>query len=312
MSQNILKNKSSQIDLSVYIKSFLLLMKPRVMSLVLFTAMVGLLVAPVTVSFTTASLSLLAVAIGSGAAGALNMWYESDVDALMSRTCLRPIPTGKIKRDQALLFGIILSFISIVMLYLSSNLISAILLAATISFYFFIYTIWLKRKTAQNIVIGGAAGALPPVIGWAVAMNNISLEPIVMFLIIFIWTPSHFWALSLYKFKDYKKAKIPMLPITAGIEKTKLNILVYAFLMLPVVIAPFFIGFGSVIYLVLSLGMTTYYIRLCYLLFKTKAVSKSNLIARKVFVYSIFYLFFLFLLILFDNLFKLNEIMSFF
>ena len=312
MSQNILKNKSSQIDLSVYIKSFLLLMKPRVMSLVLFTAMVGLLVAPVTVSFTTASLSLLAVAIGSGAAGALNMWYESDLDALMSRTCLRPIPTGKIRREQALLFGIILSFISIVMLYLSSNLISAVLLVATISFYFFIYTIWLKRKTAQNIVIGGAAGALPPVIGWAVAMNNVSIEPVVMFLIIFIWTPSHFWALSLYKFKDYKKAKIPMLPITAGIEKTKLNILIYAILMLPVVIAPFFIGFGSIIYLALSLGMTIYYIKLCYLLFKTKAVSKSNLIARKVFVYSIFYLFFLFLLILFDNLFKLNEIMSIF
>ena len=312
MSQNILKNKSSQIDLSVYIKSFLLLMKPRVMSLVLFTAMVGLLVAPATVSFTTASLSLLAVAIGSGAAGALNMWYESDLDALMSRTCLRPIPTGKIRREQALLFGIILSFISIVMLYLSSNLISAVLLVATISFYFFIYTIWLKRKTAQNIVIGGAAGALPPVIGWAVAMNNVSIEPVVMFLIIFIWTPSHFWALSLYKFKDYKKAKIPMLPITAGIEKTKLNILIYAILMLPVVIAPFFIGFGSIIYLALSLGMTIYYIKLCYLLFKTKAVSKSNLIARKVFVYSIFYLFFLFLLILFDNLFKLNEIMSIF
>ena len=312
MPENIARHKNPPLNFGVSIKSFLLLMKPRVMSLVLFTAMVGLLVAPVTVSFTTASLSLLAVAIGSGAAGALNMWYESDVDALMSRTCLRPIPTGKIKREQALLFGIILSFISIVMLYLSSNLISALLLAATISFYFFIYTIWLKRKTAQNIVIGGAAGALPPVIGWAVAMNNISLEPVVMFLIIFIWTPSHFWALSLYKFKDYEKAKIPMLPITAGIEKTKLNILVYAFLMLPVVIAPFFIGFGSVIYLVLSLGMTTYYIRLCYLLFKTKAVSKSNLIARKVFVYSIFYLFFLFLLILFDNLFKLNEIMSFF
>ena len=312
MSQNILKNKSSQADLSVYIKSFLLLMKPRVMSLVLFTAMVGLLVAPVTVSFTTASLSLLAVAIGSGAAGALNMWYESDLDALMSRTCLRPIPTGKIRREQALLFGIILSFISIVMLYLSSNLISALLLVATISFYFFIYTIWLKRKTAQNIVIGGAAGALPPVIGWAVAMNNVSIEPVVMFLIIFIWTPSHFWALSLYKFKDYKKAKIPMLPITAGIEKTKLNILIYAILMLPVVIAPFFIGFGSIIYLALSLGMTIYYIKLCYLLFKTKTVSKSNLIARKVFVYSIFYLFLLFLLILFDNLFKLNEIMSIF
>ena len=312
MPQNIAKNKTSTIELSLYIKSFLLLMKPRVMSLVLFTAMVGLLIAPVSVSFITASFSLLAVAIGSGAAGALNMWYESDVDALMSRTCLRPIPTGKVKREQALLFGVILSLISIIMLYLSSNLISAVLLAATISFYFFIYTIWLKRKTAQNIVIGGAAGALPPVIGWAVAMNEISIEPVIMFLIIFIWTPSHFWALSLYKFKDYEKAKIPMLPITAGIETTKLNILLYAIFMFPVVVAPFFTGFGSIIYLILSLGMTIYYISLCYLLYKTKAVSKSNLIARKVFVYSIFYLFFLFLLILFDNLFKLNEIMTLF
>ena len=312
MPQNIAKNKNSTIELSLYIKSFLLLMKPRVMSLVLFTAMVGLLIAPVSVSFITASFSLLAVAIGSGAAGALNMWYESDVDALMSRTCLRPIPTGKVKREQALLFGVILSFISIIMLYLSSNLISAVLLAATISFYFFIYTIWLKRKTAQNIVIGGAAGALPPVIGWAVAMNEISIEPVIMFLIIFIWTPSHFWALSLYKFKDYEKAKIPMLPITAGIETTKLNILLYAIFMFPVVVAPFFTGFGSIIYLILSLGMTIYYISLCYLLYKTKAVSKSNLIARKVFVYSIFYLFFLFLLILFDNLFKLNEIITLF
>ena len=286
-------------------------MKPRVMSLVLFTAMVGLLVAPVTVSFTTASLSLLAVAIGSGAAGALNMWYESDVDAVMSRTCLRPIPTGKVKREQALWFGIILSLVSILMLYLSANLISAFLLAVTIGFYFFIYTIWLKRKTAQNIVIGGASGALPPVIGWTIVTGNISIEPIIMFLIIFFWTPSHFWALSLYKSKDYKKANIPMLPITAGIKKTKFNILLYAFLMLPAVIAPFFTGFGSVIYLVFSFSMTIYYIYLCYQLFKTKIISKSNLIARKVFVYSIFYLFFLFLLILFDNLFKFNQIMSF-
>ena len=312
MSENIAKNKNSQIDFSVHIKSFLLLMKPRVMSLVLFTAMVGLLVAPSPVSFTTASLSLLAVAIGSGAAGALNMWYESDVDAIMSRTCLRPIPTGKIKRDQALWFGIILSFISIIILYLSSNLISALLLAGTIGFYFFIYTIWLKRKTSQNIVIGGAAGALPPVIGWSIAMNNISVEPVIMFLIIFIWTPSHFWALSLYKSKDYEKAKIPMLPITAGIKKTKFNIFLYAILMFPVVIIPFFTGFGSIVYLILSLSMTIYYIILCYQLLKEKAVSKSNLIARKVFVYSIFYLFFLFLLILFDNLFKINELMSFF
>ena len=311
MSQNIVKNKTSSLDLNVYLKSFLLLMKPRVMSLVLFTAMVGLLVAPAAVSFTTACLSLLAVAIGSGAAGALNMWYESDVDAIMSRTCLRPIPTGKIKRKQALWFGIVLSLVSILMLYLFSNLISAVLLAATIGFYFFIYTIWLKRKTAQNIVIGGASGALPPVIGWAIATGNISIEPIIMFLIIFFWTPSHFWALSLYKSNDYKKAKIPMLPITAGIEKTKFNILLYAFLMLPAVVAPFFTGFGSIIYLALSLAMTIYYINLCYELFKTKAATKSNLIARKIFVYSIFYLFFLFLLILFDNLLKFNETIGF-
>ena len=311
MSQNILKNKTSPIDLSVYIKSFLLLMKPRVMSLVLFTAMVGLLVAPITVSFTTACLSLLAVAIGSGAAGALNMWYESDVDAIMSRTCLRPIPTGKIKREQALWFGILLSIVSIIILYFSSNLISAILLGSTIGFYFFIYTIWLKRKTAQNIVIGGAAGALPPVIGWTIATGSVSIEPIIMFLIIFFWTPSHFWALSLYKSNDYKKAKIPMLPITAGIESTKFNILLYALLMLPVAAAPFFVGFGSAFYLILSLAMTVYYINLCYKLFKTKAASKSNLIARRIFVYSIFYLFFLFLIILFDNLLKFNEKLGF-
>ncbi len=312
MSQNIAKNKTSPIELSIYLKSFILLMKPRVMSLVLFTAVVGLLVAPNEIPFTESCLSLLAVAIGSGAAGALNMWYESDLDAVMSRTCLRPIPTGKIKRQNALWFGIILSIVSIIMLYLFSNLISAILLAATISFYFFIYTIWLKRKTAQNIVIGGAAGALPPVIGWTIATGSISIEPVIMFLIIFFWTPSHFWALSLYKSDDYKKAKIPMLPLTAGIQSTKFNILLYSFLMLPVVVAPAFFGFGSLIYLLFSLSMTIYYIYLCYKLYKEKLVSKANLIARKVFVYSIFYLFFLFLLILFDNLFKFNEILTIF
>ena len=310
MPQNIAKHKTIPVELGVSIKSFLLLMKPRVMSLVLFTAIVGLLIAPVKVSFTTAFFSLLAVAIGSGAAGALNMWYESDVDAVMSRTCLRPIPAGKIKREKALWFGIILSIFSTITLYLSSNLISSILLATTISFYFFIYTIWLKRKTAQNIVIGGAAGALPPVIGWTIATGTISIEPIIMFLIIFFWTPSHFWALSLYKSNDYKKAKIPMLPITAGIQSTKLYILLYALLMLPVVIIPFFVGFGSIIYLILSVGTTIYYIYLCFELFKTKAVIKSNLIARKIFVYSIFYLFFLFLLILFDNLLRFNELIN--
>ncbi len=276
-------------------------MKPRVMSLVLFTCMVGLLIAPYSVDLKTSLISLLAVAIGSGAAGALNMWYESDVDALMSRTCLRPIPTGKVKRNQALYFGIILSIISVAMLYYSANTISAILLASTIGFYFFIYTIWLKRKTPQNIVIGGAAGALPPVIGWTIATGTITIEPIILFLIIFVWTPSHFWALSLYKSGDYKKAKIPMLPVIAGTKTTKTNILVYSFAMLPVVIAPYYFEFASLLYLVSALAMTLYYNYLCFSLFKEKVKKQSNKIARKVFLYSIFYLFLIYLILLIDN-----------
>ena len=276
-------------------------MKPRVMSLVLFTCMVGLLIAPNNVDLKTSIISLLAVAIGSGAAGALNMWYESDLDALMSRTCLRPIPTGKVERNQALYFGIILSTISITMLYYSANLISAVLLASTIGFYFFIYTIWLKRKTPQNIVIGGAAGALPPVIGWTIATGTITVEPIILFLIIFLWTPSHFWALSLYKSNDYKKAKIPMLPVIAGTKTTKVNILVYSFLMLPVVIAPYAFNFAGLFYLSTTMVMTIYYNYLCLELFKAKITKTSNKIARKVFIYSIFYLFFIYLILLIDN-----------
>ena len=276
-------------------------MKPRVMSLVLFTCMVGLLIAPHNVDLKTSLISLLAVAIGSGAAGALNMWYESDLDALMSRTCLRPIPTGKVKRNQALYFGVILSVISILTLYYSANLVSAVLLASTIGFYFFIYTIWLKRKTPQNIVIGGAAGALPPVIGWTIATGTISIEPIILFLIIFLWTPSHFWALSLYKSGDYKKAKIPMLPVIAGTKTTKTNILVYSFAMLPIIIAPYFFNFAGLFYLTIALIMTLYYNYLCFELFKSKIIKTSNKIARKVFVYSIFYLFFIYLVLLIDN-----------
>ncbi len=279
-------------------------MKPRVMSLVLFTCMVGLLIAPTPVSISVSIISLLAVAMGSGAAGALNMWYESDLDALMSRTCLRPIPTGKIKKNQALYFGLVLTFLSTFVLYYSSNLISSFLLILTICFYFFVYTIWLKRKTPQNIVIGGAAGALPPVIGWTIAMGEITIEPIILFLIIFFWTPSHFWALSLYKSSDYKKAKIPMLPIIAGIKKTKLNILIYALAMLPLTIAPFIFNFASLIYLSVSFLLTIYYIFLCINLYKENNLKASNIIARKIFIYSIFYLFLIFLTLLIDNFLK--------
>jgi len=279
-------------------------MKPRVMSLVLFTSMVGLLIAPNQVSFLDSIISLAAIALGAGAAGTLNMWYESDLDALMSRTCLRPIPTGKIKKDQALWFGSFLSILSMGILYYSSNILSVFLLGLTIGFYFFIYTIWLKRKTPQNIVIGGAAGALPPVIGWAVATGTISIEPLILFLIIFIWTPSHFWALSLYKSNDYKKANIPMLPVVAGVQKTKLNILVYALLLAPTVTSLYFLNFSSFEYLIISSALTAYYIYLCYLLFKEKNNKTSNVIARKIFVYSIFYLFIIFVLILIDSFFK--------
>jgi protoheme IX farnesyltransferase len=279
-------------------------MKPRVMSLVLFTSMVGLLIAPNQVSFLDSIISLAAIALGAGAAGTLNMWYESDLDALMSRTCLRPIPTGKIKKDQALWFGSFLSILSMGILYYSSNILSVFLLGLTIGFYFFIYTIWLKRRTPQNIVIGGAAGALPPVIGWAVATGSVSIEPLILFLIIFIWTPSHFWALSLYKSNDYKKANIPMLPVVAGIQKTKLNILVYALLLAPTVTSLYFLNFSSFEYLIISSALTAYYIYLCYLLFKEKNNKTSNIIARKIFVYSIFYLFVIFVLILIDSFFK--------
>ena len=275
------------------------------MSLVIFTCMVGLLIAPVNVDFINACISLLAVAIGSGAAGTLNMWYESDLDALMSRTCLRPIPTGKVKKDQALYFGIILSALSVSIIYFSANLISAILLASTIAFYFFVYTIWLKRKTPQNIVIGGAAGALPPVIGWTIATGSISVEPLILFLIIFLWTPSHFWALSLYKSSDYKKAKIPMLPIISGTKTTKVNILVYALIMIPAIIAPYFLNFASVFYLAASSMMSAYYVYLCFRLYRSKTASISNKIARKIFIYSIFYLFFIFLILLIDNFLKI-------
>tara|TARA_B100001123_G_C14993187_1_gene900426 strand:- start:45 stop:866 length:822 start_codon:yes stop_codon:yes gene_type:complete len=271
------------------------------MSLVIFTCAVGLLIAPVKISFFDAAFSLLAVALGSGAAGALNMWYESDLDSLMSRTCLRPIPTGKLTKKQALVFGILSSLIAVIALYFFSNLISAIVLAITILFYVFVYTIWLKRKTAQNIVIGGASGALPPVIGWAIATNSISLEPIILFLIIFIWTPSHFWALSLYKADDYKKAKIPMLPITSGVKATKLNIFVYSLILFPVATSPFFFNFSGFIYFLFSLTLSGYYVFISYKLLKEKNSTNEKKLATKLFGYSILYLFMIFASILIDK-----------
>ena len=296
-----IKSKTLKLDYFSSMKAFFNLMKPRVMSLVIFTCAVGLLIAPVKINFVDAICSLMAVALGSGAAGALNMWYESDLDSLMTRTCLRPIPTGKLTRNQALTFGIFSSLISVAALYFFSNLIAAITLAVTILFYVFVYTVWLKRKTPQNIVIGGASGALPPVIGWAIATNTISLEPIILFLIIFIWTPSHFWALSLYKTDDYKKAKIPMLPITSGIKATKLNIFIYSLILFPVAVAPFFFNFSGLIYFIFSSILSGYYIFISYKLLMEKNSINEKKLAAKLFGYSILYLFMIFTFILIDR-----------
>ena len=275
-------------------------MKPRVMSLVIFTCVVGLLISPINADPITSIISLIAVALGAGAAGTLNMWYEADLDALMKRTCLRPIPTGKIKSNHALGFGIITSFLSVLVLYFFANFLSAIILTITIFFYVVIYTIWLKQKTSQNIVIGGAAGAFPPIIGWTIATVSISLEPILLFLIIFFWTPSHFWALSLYKTEDYNNAKIPMLPVVAGIQTTKINIFVYSLILFIVTLIPVYFGYFGTLYLLFSLLLGFYYMYLCYKLLIEKHDFKR--IAKNIFLYSILYLFLIFCIILLDNI----------
>ena len=300
-SSKLKKDNLSQEDLLNFSELFKL-MKPRVMSLVIFTCAVGLLTAPTIVSTQDAIIGILLVSMGAGAAGALNMWYESDLDALMSRTCLRPIPTGKVNKNQALIFGTTLSVISVVALDYFTNRISAVILLFTIIFYVLIYTIWLKKRTSQNIVIGGAAGALPPVIGWTIATGSLSLEPLVFFLIIFFWTPSHFWALSLYKSEDYKKANIPMLPLTNGIESTKVNIFVYSLIMLPVIIFPYAINFVGLVFLVPSLLLTIYYYYLCFDLYKFKKNKFSAKKAKSIFGYSILYLFLDFVLFLIDKI----------
>ncbi len=302
MPNNTIKYKISFPDLGSYIKSLLQLMKPRVMSLVIFTCAVGFLTSDSNTSIFDAMTGIILVALGAGAAGCLNMWYEADLDALMTRTCLRPIPTGRVKKNQALIFGILLSIFSVTALNYFANFLSALLLLSTILFYLFVYTIWLKKRTPQNIVIGGVAGSLPPVIGWTIATNSISIEPLSLFLIIFFWTPSHFWALSLYKTDDYRKAKIPMMPLTDGIEKTKLHIFIYSLLMLPGIILPYVINFSGLVYLIPAMLLTIYYIFMCYDLYKHKKNKFALKKAKNVFSYSIFYLFLIFVLFLVDNL----------
>src|SRR5246500_3790718 len=224
------------------------LMKPRVMSLVVFTAFVGLVLAPVHMHPVMAFTALLCIAVGAGAAGALNMWYDADIDARMARTAARPIPAGRLARGEALAFGLTLAGFSVVVLWLLVNVLAALLLAVIIAFYVGIYTVWLKRWTPQNIVIGGAAGALPPVIGWAAATGGVTTEPLVLFLIVFLWTPPHFWALSLYRADDYARAGVPMLPVVAGAGGNPRPSLCFTPLLVPVGAAPWLLGYAGALY----------------------------------------------------------------
>src|SRR3981189_1676617 len=233
------------------IGDYVALTKPRVMSLVVFTALVGLMVAPGGIDPSTGIVALLCIAAGAGAAGALNMWYDADIDAVMARTATRPIPSGRVSRSEALVFGLMLGVCAILALGTLLNMAAAALLAFAIFFYVVVYTIWLKRRTPQNIVIGGAAGALPPIIGWAASTGTIGPEPLILFLIIFLWTPPHFWALSLTRTDDYARAGVPMLPVVAGAQETRRQILLYSIALVPVGAAPWLFGYADAIY-----GMT--------------------------------------------------------
>ena len=274
------------------------LLKPRVMSLVVFTGLVGLWIAPVTLHPLIAFTALLCIAIGAGAAGAVNMWYDRDIDARMRRTSGRPIPTGRVDADEAAAFGVVLSVGSVMLMGLAVNWTAAVLLAAANSFYVLVYTIWLKRRTAQNIVIGGAAGAFPPVIGWAAATGDVGLMPIVLFLIIFLWTPPHFWALALLRRDDYAAAGVPMLPLVAGERATGRAIFIYALLVFPVSLVPGFLGAGP-FYTTGAAILSGLFVVAAWRVMRDPGSSDS---ARQMFGYSILYLFLVFTLLIADRL----------
>lgn len=265
---------------------FFALLKPRVMSLVVFTALVGMVAAPGTMHPVLALASIVLIAIGAGASGALNMWYDADIDAEMDRTASRPIPAGKLTPGDALGFGLALSISSVVLLGLIANVTAAALLALTIFFYAVVYTMWLKRRTPQNIVIGGAAGAFPPMIGWAAATDSVTIESIVLFGIIFLWTPPHFWSLSLFIQKDYAKVGVPMLPVVAGETETRKQIVLYSLLMVPCGIAPFLMGFAGPIFGAVSITLGAVFLLLAFKVWRGQLGAD-----KKLFLFSIFYLF---------------------
>ncbi len=281
------------------LKGYFELLKPRVMSLVVFTGFVGLWVAPARAEMHpfVAILSILALALGSGAAGAFNMWFERDLDAIMNRTKNRPLPTGLIHPDNALGFSIFVSLVAFMMMGLATNWVAAGLLMFASFFYVVIYTIWLKPRTPYNIVIGGAAGAFPPMIGWAAVTGGVTLYPLLLFFIIFMWTPPHFWALALFANEDYKRAKIPMLPVTAGEPHTKTQMVFYTILLFPVTLAPWGLGFAGMIYGVSAFILSGGFIVIALLTLR----DKTHRSAKQMFGYSVFYLFALFAVLMLDH-----------
>jgi protoheme IX farnesyltransferase len=286
----------SEADVADYVA----LLKPRVMSLVVFTALVGLVIAPGHFHPVLAFTSLLCIAVGAGASGALNMALEGDIDAMMSRTANRPIPRGRVTRAEALAFGMILAFFSVMTLGILVNWYAGALLAFTVFFYVVIYTMILKRWTAQNIVIGGAAGALPPVVAWVAATGSLSVEPLLLFLIIFFWTPPHFWALALFRSDDYARAGVPMLPVVAGPDATRLQILLYTLVLVAVAVAPWPLGYFDAVYgaasLILGAGMLVFAVEV----YRRRERAESLRATRKLFAFSILYLFALFATLLIE------------
>ena len=279
------------------VADYLALLKPRVMSLVVFTGVAGLVAAPGGLHPFLAAVAVLCIAVGAGAAGAINMWYDRDIDALMERTRGRPIPMGRVQPDAALAYGVILSLFSVMIMGLAVNLAAAALLALANGFYVFVYTIWLKRRTPQNIVIGGAAGAFPPMIGWAAVTGTVSLESFALFLIIFMWTPPHFWALALCREGDYAKAGIPMLPVVAGKAETKRQILIYTLLLAPLSLAPAILGAAGALYGAVAFGLSLIFV-VCALRVRADPTLKS---ARHMFGFSILYLFLVFAALILDR-----------
>jgi len=281
---------------------YVALLKPRVMSLVIFTALVGIVMAPGHMHPVLAFTALLCIAVGAGASGALNMWYDRDIDAVMTRTAMRPIPSGRITASEALAFGMTLSFFSVLTLGILVNWFAAALLAFTIFFYVVIYTMWLKRSTPQNIVIGGAAGALPPVVGWVAATGSLAVEPLLLFAIIFLWTPPHFWALSLYRTDDFVRAKLPMLPVVAGPDATRLQILLYTIVLVAVAIAPWPLGYFSRAYGLVAAVAGAAMLYFAIEVYRQRQGKAAVAAARNLFSFSIVFLFVLFATLLIDAL----------